>query len=236
MPPQSGNRGNTGNNINVAVLDSGVRSHADLKTNNAGGEGLFKGFNAIDNLESRSGDSNGHGTIVSSIISNKQHDDSTQFYYGVAPDSNIVPIRALDDNGIGSYSNVIRGIQWVIDNKSAYNIRVMNLSLTATPQSYYWDDPLNQAVMAAWQAGIVVVVAAGNGGPDPMSIGVPGNNPYVITVGAITDAYTVGDLVRRLHPALLSRRPDVRRLCQARRRGARRPRSRPDGPQQHAGP
>ena len=55
--------------------------------------------------------------------------------------------------------------------------------------SHYWDDPLNQAVMAAWTSGIVVVVSAGNEGPSPMTIGVPGNNPYVITVGAVTDSY-----------------------------------------------
>ena len=75
-------------------------------------------------------------------------------------------------------------------NKDAYNIRVLNLSFSAPPQSYYWDDPLNQAVMRAWQAGIVVVASAGNTGPDPMTIGVPGNVPYVITVGAMTDNYT----------------------------------------------
>ncbi len=67
---------------------------------------------------------------------------------------------------------------------------MVNLSFGATPESYYWNDPLNQAVMAAWQAGIVVVVAAGNDGPEPMTIDVPGNVPYVITVGALTDNYT----------------------------------------------
>jgi subtilisin family serine protease len=61
---------------------------------------------------------------------------------------------------------------------------VVNLSFGAEPQSYYWDDPLNQAVMLLWQAGIVVVTSAGNRGPDAMTIGVPGNVPYVITVGA----------------------------------------------------
>ena len=52
-----------------------------------------------------------------------------------------------------------------VENKDTYNIRVLNLSFSAPPQSYYWEDPLNQAVMAAWQAGIVVVAAAGNTGP-----------------------------------------------------------------------
>src|SRR5262249_24602243 len=56
--------------------------------------------------------------------------------------------------------------------------------------SYYWDDPLAQAVMATWRSGVAVVTAAGNEGPDPMTIDVPGNVPYVITVGALTDNYT----------------------------------------------
>jgi hypothetical protein len=71
-----------------------------------------------------------------------------------------------------------------------YNIRVLNLSLGAPAHSRYWDDPLNKAVMRAWQSGIVVVVSAGNSGPLPQTVGVPGNVPYVITVGAMTDNFT----------------------------------------------
>ena len=85
---------------------------------------------------------------------------------------------------------MIRGIDWVITNKNPYNIRVLNLSLGAPARSRYWDDPLNKAVMRAWQSGIVVVVSAGNSGPLPQTVGVPGNVPYVITVGAMTDNYT----------------------------------------------
>ncbi len=88
---------------------------------------------------------------------------------------------------------MIRGIDWIVANKDTYGIRVVNLSFSAPPQSYYWDDPLNQAVMAAWRSGIIVVASAGNLGPDPMTIGVPGNVPYVITVGAMTDNFTPDD-------------------------------------------
>jgi serine protease AprX len=130
----------------------------------------------------------GHGTHVSSIIASSGV-ATTGHFQGVAPGVNLVAVRVLDQNGMGSYSNVISGIQWVIANKLRYNIRVMNLSLSAPPHSFYWQDPLNQAVMTAWNAGIVVVVAAGNAGPKPMTIGVPGNVPYVITVGAVTDNY-----------------------------------------------
>ena len=97
-------------------------------------------------------------------------------------------IKAFDADGRGSYLDVIRGIDWVVANRDRYGIRVLNLSFSARPVSYYWDDPLNQAVMRAWQLGIVVVASAGNRGPDAMSIGVPGNVPYIITVGAMSDA------------------------------------------------
>ena len=72
---------------------------------------------------------------------------------------------------------------------ATYGIRVLNLSFSAAPQSHYWDDPINQAVMALWQAGVVVVASAGNTGPDAMTIGVPGNLPYIITVG-VSDGMT----------------------------------------------
>ena len=88
---------------------------------------------------------------------------------------------------------MIEGIQWVVDHHEALGIRVMNLSFSGEPQSFYWDDPLNQAVMSAWEAGIVVVTSAGNTGPTPMTVGVPGNVPYVITVGSVDDNFTPDD-------------------------------------------
>ncbi len=114
-------------------------------------------------------------------------------YNGVAPGADLVSVKAFGASGQGTYSDVIRGIDWVVSNKAAYGTRVLNLSISATPISWYFDDPLAQAAMAAWQAGIVVVTSAGNGGPSPMSIGVPGNVPYVITAGAMSDALTPGD-------------------------------------------
>jgi serine protease AprX len=111
-------------------------------------------------------------------------------YNGIAPGANLVSVGAFDRDGLSSYLRVIGAIEWVVQNKDAYDIRILNLSFGAAPVSHYWDDPLNQAVMAAWQAGIVVVASAGNDGPDPMTIGVPGNVPYIITVGAMSDGYT----------------------------------------------
>jgi serine protease AprX len=178
--------GTTGQGVTIAVLDTGLwmapgqnfgrRLLASIDVT-GGGSGPV------------TGDPYGHGTHVTSIAAGGAT-NAAGGYFGVAPKANLVIVRAFDGTGAGSYSNVIAGLNWILANKTKYNIRVLNLSFGAPPQSDYWDDPLNQAVMAAWNAGIVVVAAAGNEGPSPMTVDVPGNVPYVITVGAMTDNYT----------------------------------------------
>lgn len=210
------NQGITGNGITVAVIDTGYWSHPglDYPTGTStlalslgglqtmialGNTRVLAHYDAIqDQLETNvtpgyDSDTHGHGAHVSSIIVNSEKSDS-DVYNGIAPDANLVAIKAFGADGAGSYLDVIRGIEWAITYKDTYHIRVLNLSFSAPPQSYYWDDPLNQAVMRAWQAGIVVVVAAGNRGPAAMTVGVPGNVPYVISVGAMSDNGTAGNL------------------------------------------
>jgi serine protease AprX len=169
-----------------------------LRKNSLGSDRVI-GYDAIAN---RTGDASkvedkfGHGTHLASVVaSSRRALDGTRgvFSNGIAPGVSLLVVRAFDDSGRGSYADVIRGIEWVVEKRDAYNVRVLNLSFSAPPQSNYWDDPLNQAVMAAWQAGITVVASAGNEGPSPMSVGVPGNVPYVITVGAVTDNRTPFD-------------------------------------------
>jgi subtilisin family serine protease len=178
--------GITGRGVTIAVLDSGLwndpvqnymgRLLASIDVTN-GGSGPVQG------------DAYGHGTHVTSIAAGGAMNLSGN-YLSIAPQSNVVVVRAFNGSGAGRYADVIAGLDWIVANKSKYNIRVLNLSFGAPPQSYYWDDPLNQAVMAAWQAGIVVVTAAGNEGPSAMTIDVPGNVPYVITTGALSDNNT----------------------------------------------
>ncbi|HYM27377.1 MAG TPA: S8 family serine peptidase, partial [Steroidobacteraceae bacterium] len=196
--------GVNGRGVTVAVVDSGIWSQLGPDQSAPGQSGsrvlaqydviaasqnpaltqLLGGVTtAVAANNSSINDLYGHGTHVSSIIASSGV-ATTGNYQGVAPGVNLVSVRVLDANGQGSYSNVIKGIQWVLLQKLRYNIRVMNLSLSAPPSSVYWEDPLNQAVMAAWAAGVVVVAAAGNRGPEPMTVGVPGNVPYVVTVGA----------------------------------------------------
>ncbi|RMG99200.1 MAG: hypothetical protein D6706_05840 [Chloroflexi bacterium] len=134
----------------------------------------------------------GHGSHVAGIIWNNFRDYNTGVYMGIAPKANILSVRVLDDNGQGTYEDVIEGVQFVVENKDVYNIRVMNLSLSGEATTPYFVDPLNRAVEAAWANGIVVVAAAGNSGPGAESVTVPGNDPYVITVGSVNSNRTPG--------------------------------------------
>lgn len=183
-----------GKDIGVAVIDTGFWKIDSLDKDSSGYGRVAAQYDAIRNVQdtywsSISTDTTGHGTHVTSLIASSRKSGNNR-YFGVAPDARIISVKAFGEDGGSTYATVIRGIDWVITNKNLYAIRVMNLSLGAPARSRYWDDPLNKAVMRAWQSGIVVVVSAGNSGPLPQTVGVPGNVPYVITVGAMTDTYT----------------------------------------------
>ena len=110
-------------------------------------------------------------------------------YAGIAPEANLAAVKILDAEGKGSAADVLAGVQWLIDNRERYNIRIANLSIgTADAGS---SDPLVRAVEAAWDAGIVMLVAAGNNGPASGSVTSPGISRKVITVGASDDNRTV---------------------------------------------
>ena len=191
--------GVTGRGVTVAVVDSGMwNQEGPLQYSPSGGRSRvlaqydvilarqqpgYYGSPWLETYGRNIDDPYGHGTHVTSIIASSAI-ASTGKFQGVAPGVNLVSVRALDANGSGRYSDVISGIQWVIAQRLRYGIRVLNLSLGAPPSGPYWQDPLNQAVMAAWASGIVVVAAAGNRGPEPLTIDAPGDVPYVITVGA----------------------------------------------------
>src|SRR5581483_11596945 len=134
----------------------------------------------------------GHGTHVAGIIAGAPgRSADTRDYRGVAYGANIVSLRVLDETGAGVASDVIEAIDWAIENRRAYNIRIINLSLGAPVVQSYRDDPLCEAVERAVAAGIVVVAAAGNRGVTSDgrtvlgSITSPGNSPSAITVGAL---------------------------------------------------
>lgn len=188
------NAGIRGRDVGVAVIDTGIWKLDSLDKDSGGNGRVAVLYDAVNNVVTRTWSSettdlNGHGTHITSLIASSRRTSNGRFF-GVAPDARIISIKAFGEDGSSTYATVIRGIDWALNNRTQYAIRVLNLSLGAPAQSRYWDDPLNKAVMRAWQSGIVVVVSAGNSGPLPQTVGVPGNVPYVITVGAMTDNYT----------------------------------------------
>ncbi|SCY61740.1 S8 family peptidase [Alkaliphilus peptidifermentans] len=174
--------GLTGKDVTVAVIDTGIYPHSDLvrPTNRIIG---FKDF--VGNKKNPY-DDDGHGTHVAGIIGGNGF-ASRGKYMGIAPDANLVGVKVLDHEGGGSISDVIAGIQWVIENKNKYNIKVITLSLGTKAKSPYHEDPLCKAVDAAVRSGITVVGAAGNNGPEKSTINSPAISPNIISVGACDD-------------------------------------------------
>lgn len=169
----------TGEGIGVAVIDTGVYPHADLGDR-------IKGFKDFVGNKTVPYDDNGHGTHVAGCISSSGS-QSNDLYKGTAPGASIIGVKVLNKLGSGSLSTVIDGINWCIENKANYNIRVINMSLGSSATQHASEDPVCMAVEAAWDSGIVVCAAAGNEGPEAQTIGSPGIDPKVITVGAIDD-------------------------------------------------
>src|SRR5581483_7873949 len=184
-----GIKGVNGQGVVVAVLDSGISSHVALNGH------ILASVSMVDG--STPTDAYGHGTHVAGIIAGQYTNVTPLYTGGIAPGAQIVNVKVLGDDGVGQTRDVIDGINWVINHKAQYNIKVMNLSLGHAITEPMAFDPLCQAVMRAYQAGIIVVAAAGNAGklPDgtPVLGGIasPGNSPFAITVGAINTFGTV---------------------------------------------
>ena len=192
--PAAWNAGYNGAGVGVAVIDSGINdSHPDLRNPDGTSRVVYhQDFTGTPSTNSNGAqyDLYGHGTHVAGIIAGNGSLSGGQ-YAGVAPGASLVDLRALDANGAGTDSTVIAAIQQAIALQNTYNIRVINLSLGRGIPVSYTQDPLCQAVEAAWNSGILVVVAAGNYGRLSVNgsngygtVTSPGNDPLVLTVGA----------------------------------------------------
>lgn len=201
----------TGKGVGVAIIDSGIWQHPHLQTNTAGKSRIAAYYNAISDQQHIDNDESGHGTHIASVLASSapsiRDGELSGAYQGVAPDASLIIVKAFASDGQADYLDLVRAIQFVVDNRERHNIRVLNLSFAAHPRWHYWLDPINQAVMRAWDAGITVVAAAGNEGPGAMTVGSPGNLPYIITVGAITDSWTPFDRNDDYVPDFSSRGP-----------------------------
>lgn len=176
-----------GKGIGVAVVDTGITLHKDFVEDG----NRVKAFVDFIDREEEPYDDNGHGTHVAGIIGGSGYSSKGK-YTGVAPACHFIGVKVLDQRGDGNISDVLAGLQWIIDNRVKYNIRIVNISVGTTSKDNMDENSLLvQGVNAVWDSGIVVVVAAGNNGPGPMSISTPGISRKVITVGSSDDNVTV---------------------------------------------
>jgi serine protease AprX len=166
----------TGAGVTVAVLDTGVSKVSDL-----GNRVLAR----VDLTPDRDGeDAFGHGTHLAGIVAGSGAASDGR-WRGVASRSRLVSVKVAGTDGSTDVSVVIAGLQWVASHRSDYNIRVLNLAFGTDGTQTYSLDPLNYAVEQVWFAGVLVVVAAGNRGSDAGTINKPGDDPFVLTVGAV---------------------------------------------------
>jgi serine protease AprX len=172
-------QGDKGAGVNVAVLDTGIDPLADFAGRLVGGFDLSGEGNAFH-------DSYGHGTFDAGLIAGNGA-SSKGTYEGEAPGAGLVAVKVAGASGTTDLATVIAGVGWTIDHRAALGIRVLNMSLGYQPLESTAIDPLDTAVENAWQSGIVVVVSAGNAGPFNGTILSPGDDPLVVTVGALDD-------------------------------------------------
>src|SRR5580692_2750752 len=174
--------GDTGQEVTVAVMDTGIDNLPDFSGRLIGGVDLTNGGDPYQ-------DSYGHGTFVAGLIAGDGVSSDGQDS-GEAPGAKLVSIKVAGADGTTHLGALISGLQWAVDDQSRYGIKILNLSLGFKSGLSTVVNPLDQAVEAVWNAGIAVVVSAGNTGPFNGSILSPGDDPLVITVGALDDMAT----------------------------------------------
>jgi len=173
----------TGRGVGIAFLDTGIFPHKDFKDP----FNRIVAFKDFVNHRRQIYDDNGHGTHIAGISSGNGISLDGK-YTGIAPESHLIIGKVLDYEGNGSIPSVLDGIRWVIENKDIYKTRILNISVgTKVGDPVEEDSILVQGVNEAWDSGLVVIVAAGNNGPKPMSVTAPGISRKVITVGSSDD-------------------------------------------------
>jgi serine protease AprX len=164
----------------IAIVDSGIDAS---KLGDFGSRVVARrDFVSADNGTDPGGDPEGHGTMVAGVAAG-----AGSTYPGVAQNAPLVDARVAGPNGCIQMSDVLAALDWILQSKAQYNIGVVNMSLTGNGEASIETDPVDQAVEKLWLNGIVVVAAAGNQGQpsSPVPLSSPGNDPFVITVGAV---------------------------------------------------
>lgn len=189
-----------GADVTVAVIDTGITESLDF----CSFENRIVKFVDFINKKEVPYDDNGHGTFVSGVLCGNGF-LSGKKYCGVAPKSRIIMCKALDENGETTATTILEAMQWIYTNREKYNIKVVCMSFGSQPLQN--GDPLMLGAEALWNEGIVVVAAAGNSGPKTKTIKSPGISGKIITVGALDDGRSTGEInEKNFHVAEFSSR------------------------------
>lgn len=202
----------SGKNITIAYIDTGINPHLDFVFV----KNRIVKFVDLINYKESAYDDNGHGTFVAGVGSGNGLVSNGR-YKGFAYNSNIISIKALDENGEAGASKILEAMQWVYDNAKTYDIKVVCMSFGSEPLGY--NDPIMKGSEMLWKIGITVVAAAGNSGPQIESIKSPAVSPKIIAVGGIDDNrlengfvnpnfYEIADFSSR-GPAFRRNKPDL---------------------------
>ncbi|ERH01823.1 MAG: subtilisin-like serine protease [Halonotius sp. J07HN6] len=175
-----------GENVTIAVLDSGVATDAHRSLNLADG-----GWQDFVGNRSAPMDNRNHGTITSGVLIGNETPDGTRF--GVAPDATLIHGKVINGDGNARTTNVLQGVEWAIDHPQQPDVLLINVGHSRV---YY--ERYIEAIERARAAGIYVVAPAGNEGVD--GIATPGNIYSTLSVGATNasgavEDYSVGNVV-----------------------------------------
>lgn len=173
------NRGNF-NSYTCAIIDTGIFPHIDFMVPR---KRIIKFIDLI-NGKNMPYDDNGHGTFVSSLLGGNGLISGNK-YIGIDNNSNIISIKALDKFGESGAFNILKAMQWILDNKEQYNIKLVCMSFGSIVLEK--NDPLILAAEVLWNNGICVVCAGGNSGPEISTIKSPAASSKIISVGALND-------------------------------------------------
>lgn len=169
--------------VTVAVIDSGMDyNHADFAGaiyTDGSGKKIFKDY--VSTSATAASDPNGHGTNVAGIIGSTAENGIGG--RGVAAGVKLISVRTMDAKGSGTQANIISGINWCKNNKTAYNIKIVNMSLGG----YNYTPEYDRAVQDAYDAGLMIIAAAGNESTDGDHYPSSFNN--VVCVAALNSDY-----------------------------------------------
>ncbi len=189
------NGGRTGNGVTVALIDTGADADHDSLNDK------IVAFKDFVNNQTAAYDDNGHGTHCASLVAGEKGT-------GVAPGAKLVVIKVMDRDGACYLSDALKALDWCLENKDRYGIKVVSFSVGGENPSdgtSLLDDACDKMV----EKGLIMCVAAGNSGPAPSSIVIPGDAENVITVGAIDDSGSIFDLSSRGPTAKGETKPDL---------------------------